>query len=205
VATNTASPFGFQERAGIGSAKTYEQVEGTIDYNTANIFRGDPVFRLTADGTLAGITTGPGPGTTPIAGIFQGCHYTSIAFGRTVWNNFWPGSDVASTNTVTGFIINDPNAEFLAQVGGSTTVGLVVGNIGANVQFAYGTGSTVTQQSGAYIDISVTPAVTSTLPFRVVSLVTSPPGAAGTNAGQYNLAVVAFNNVETKQLLAVNP
>jgi hypothetical protein len=47
--------------------------------------------------------------------------------------------------------------------------------------------------------------VTATLPFRVVSLVTSPPGAPGTNAGQYNLAVVSFNNCETKNTLAVNP
>ena len=205
LATNTSAPFGFSERAGTGSAKTYEQVEGMIDYNTANIFQGDPVFRLTADGTLAGITTGPGPGTTPIAGVFLSCHYISVSQKRTIWNNYWPGSDVASTNTVTGYIVNDPNAQFLAQVGGSTTVGLVVGNIGANVQFAYGTGTVANGISGAYIDITVTPAVTATLPFRVVSLVTSPPGAPGTNAGQYNLAVVAFNNVETKNTLAVNP
>jgi hypothetical protein len=202
MATNTNSPFGFQQRNGTGTTPTFEQVVGIIDYNTANIFQNDPVFRLAADGTIAGITTGPGPGTTALAGVFVGCKYPSIAQKRTVWSNYWPGSDVASTNTVEGYIVNDPNAQFTAQVGGSSSTGLTTASIGANVQFAYGTGTTANGQSGAYIDITVTPAVTSTLPFRFVGLITNPPGANGTNSGAYNWAVVAFNNVETKQLTA---
>ena len=201
MATNTSAPFGFAQRAGLGSAPTYEQSEELVDYNTANIFFGDPVFRL-SDGTVAGITTGPGPGTQAIAGIFIGCHYLSVAHKRTIWSNYWPGSDVASGNNVTAYIVKDPNAQFLVQVGGSTSVGLAQANIGSNVQFAYGTGNTANGLSGAYIDITVTPAVTATLPFRVVGLVTSPPGSPGTAAGQYNYAVVAFNNVETKSLTA---
>ena len=203
MAVNISAPFGFSQRSGTGASPTYEQITGTVDYNTANIFFGDPVFRLTADNTLAGVTTGPGPGTTPIAGIFVGCDYISVAQKKKVWSNYWPGSDVASTNSVEAYIVNDPLAQFLAQVGGSTSVGLVAANIGANVQFAYGTGNTSNGISGAYIDISVTPAVTATFPFRVVKLVLDPPGSPGTNAGQYNYAVVAFNNVETKTLTAV--
>jgi hypothetical protein len=87
----------------------------------------------------------------------------------------------------------------LAQVGGSSSVGLVAADIGANVESNYGTGSmTATGISGAYIDISVTPAATATLPFKVVSLVTAPPGANGTDSGAYNYAVVRFNNVESQ-------
>ena len=122
---------------------------------------------------------------------------------RTVWSNYWPGSDVASTNLVEGYIINDPNAKFVAQIGGSSSVGAVAGDVNANVQFAYGTGNTANGISGAYVDISVTPTTTNTLPFRIVSLVTQPPGAPGTEAGAYNYVVVAFNNVSTKQLLSV--
>lgn len=200
---NVSAPFGFAQRSGTGSSPTYEQVNGLVNYNTANIFFGDPVFRLSADGTLAGVTTGPGPGTTAIAGIFVGCKYLSVAQKKTTWANYWPGSDVASTNSVDAYIINDPAAQFLAQVGGSTTTGLVVGNTGLNVQFAYGTGNTANGISGAYIDINVAPATTNTFPFRFIKLITDPPGSPGTLAGQYNYAVVAFNNVETKQLLAV--
>lgn len=199
---NTSAPFGFSQRSGTGSAPTFEQVERLIDYNTANIFYGDPVFTI-ADGSVAGITTGPGPGTNAIAGIFIGCSYLSVAQKRTVWGNYWPGSDVSSTQSVKAYLINDPNAQFLAQVGGSTTVGLVQANVGLNVQFAYGTGNTASGISGAYIDITVAPAVTATLPFRVVKLVADPPGANGTSSGAYNYAVVAFNNVETKSLTAV--
>jgi hypothetical protein len=203
MASNVFSPFGFAQRSGTGSVPTYEQITGLVDYNTANIFFGDPVFRLTADGTLAGITTGPGPGTTAIAGVFIGCKYPSVAQKRTVWSNYWPGSDVASTNSVEAYIVTDPNAQFVAQVGTSTSTGIVAANIGLNVQFAYGTGNTANGISGAYIDISVTPATTNTLPFRVVKLVLDPPGSPGTQAGANNYVVVAFNNVETKQLLAV--
>jgi len=203
---NTNAPFGFRQSSGTGSAPTYEQVTliGGIDYNTANIFYGDPVFRL-SDGTIAGVTTGPGPGTTTIAGIFQGCKYLSTSQKRTVWSNYWPGSDVSSANqgVTEAYIVNDPNAQFLAQVSGSSSTGLTAAQIGLNVQFAYGTGNTSTGISGAYIDITVTPATTSTLPFRVVSLPANPPGANGTSSGAYNYAVVAFNNVETKNLTAV--
>lgn len=198
---NTNAPFGFLQRSGNGSSPTYEQVKYSINYNTDAIFFGDPVFRL-SDGSLAGATTGPGPGTAVIAGIFVGCDYISTSFGRRVWNRYWPGSDVASTQTVTAYICNDPNAQFLAQRGGGTT-GFVAADVGLNCQFAYGTGSTTTGASGAYIDQTAA-AVTATFPFRVISLVTAPPGANGTAAGAYNYAVVAFNNVETKSLLAQN-
>jgi hypothetical protein len=198
---NVQAPFGFSQRSGTGTTPSYEQVEGIIDYNTANIFYGDPVFRLSADGTLAGVTTGPGPGTTALAGVFTGCKYLSVAQKRTVWSNYWPGSDVASTNTVTGYIVNDPNAQWLAQAGASTSVGFTNAEIGSNYQFAYGTGTTANGISGAYIDVT-SHNTTSTLPFRLVAIVTNPPGAPGTATGQYNLGVFAFNNVETKQLAA---
>lgn len=200
---NVNAPFGFRQFSGTGSAPTYEQVPCIIDYNTANIFYGDPVFRI-SDGTIAGVTTGPGPGTTSIAGVFVGCEYMSVSQKRKVWSNYWPGSDVASTNTVTGYIINDGRAQFVAQVGGSSSVGLTNASLGANLQFAYGTGTTANGISGAYLDMSVTTgATTLTLPFRLVRLVTSPPGAPGTASGAYNQVIVAFNNVETNALGAV--
>jgi hypothetical protein len=195
---NTNAPYGFRQYSGTGSAPTYEQIAVGIVYNASAIYYGDPVYPQT-DGTVA-IGT---PGTTQIAGVFQGCKYLSVSQKRTVWSNYWPGSDVASGNVVEGYIINDPNAKFVAQVGGSTSTGLVVGDVNANIQFAYGTGNASTGISGAYIDITVTPTTTATLPFRVVSLVTNPPGAPGTDTGAYNYAIVAFNNVSTKQLTSV--
>lgn len=195
---NVSAPFGFSQYSGAGSAPTFEQVVGFCAYNTAAMYFGDPVYQ-NADGSVYPTT----PGTGILAGVFVGCKYLSQAFGRTIWRNYWGAADVASTNTVEVYIVNDPNARFLAQVGGSASTGLATTDIGANVQFAYGTPNTLSGLSGAYIDISVTPTTTATLPFKVVGLVTSPPGAPGTASGAYNYAVVAFNNVQTKTLTGI--
>jgi len=195
---NVSAPFGFSQYSGTGSAPTYEQNVGFCAYNTAAMYYGDPVFQ-NADGSIYPTT----PGTGILAGVFVGCKYLSVSQKRTVWSNFWGAADVASTNTVEVYVVNDPNARFLAQVGGSSSTGLATTDIGANVQFNYGTPNTMSGVSGAYIDITVTPTTTATLPFKVVGLVTSPPGANGTASGAYNLAVVAFNNVSTKTLTGI--
>lgn len=194
---NTNAPFGFRQYQGTGSAPTYEQVAMTIDKDdTTAVYYGDPVFPLST-----GYVGYAAPGTTQIAGIFYGCKYLSTSQKRTVWSNYWPGSD--ASDDVEAYVVNDPNAKFLAQAGNSSSVGLVFGDINANVQFAYGTGNSSTGISGAYIDMAVTPNTTATLPFRVVSLVTQPPGGPGTQSGAYNYAVVAFNNVSTKNTTSV--
>ena len=195
---NTFAPFGFSQYSGAGSAPTYEQVVGFCAYNTAAMYYGDPIFQ-NSDGSVYPTT----PGTGILAGIFVGCKYLSVSQKRTVWSNFWGASDVASGNTVEVYYVNDPNARFEVQVGGSTSTGIAVTDIGANVQFAYGTPNTMSGISGAYLDISVTPTTTATLPFKVVGLVTSPPGANGTQSGAYNYAIVAFNNVSTKTLTGI--
>lgn len=195
---NTQAPFGFRQIKGNGSAPTYEQVTSFAQYNAAAMFFGDPVSRV-SDGSVAPTAAG----TQALAGVFAGCKYLSVSMKRTVWSNYWPGSDVASTNTVEVYLVNDPNAQFIAQVGGSTTTGLAQTDIGANVQFAFGTGNTSSGISGAYIDINTSPTTTATFAFRVVSLANNPSalgdgivGAAPT--GAYNWGIVAFNNVETR-------
>jgi hypothetical protein len=198
VMANTNAPFGFSQTQGTGSAPTYEQFATFCVYNQSAMYFGDPVSRLAAGGIAP-----TAPGTQALAGVFVGCKYLSVSQKRIVWSNYWSGSDVASPNTVECYVINDPNAKFVAQVGGSSSVGLTVADIGSNVQWAYGTPNTMSGISGAYIDISVTPATTATYAFRVVSLVTDPPGSAGTEAGAYNRAIVAFNNVETKTLTGI--
>jgi hypothetical protein len=191
---NTNAPFGFRQYQGNGSAPTYEQVPVKIAYNATNIFFGDPVepdangYVVQGDGTTA---------AAGIAGIFVGCQYLSVAQKRTVWSNYWPGSDVASTQTVTGYIVNDPNAKFVVQ---SDATGIVQGDVNLNVAYTIGTGNTSNGISGAFISGANT---TNTLPFRIVGLITDPPGSAGTESGAYNWVVVAFNNVATKSLTGI--
>ncbi len=190
---NTDAPYGFRQYQGTGSAPTYEQVVMTIaSNNTTDIFFGDPVVPLNT-----GYITQATSNSVQIAGIFVGCKYLSVSQKRTVWSNYWPGSD--NNGTVEAYVVNDPNAKFVAQ---TDSTGAAFGDINSNVGFAIGSGNTATGISGAYIDMS-TKDVTSTLPFRIISLVENPPGSAGTEAGAYNWVVVAFNNVSTKQLTSV--
>ena len=200
---NTNAPFGFRQYVGTGSSPTYEQValtNGGIDYNGAAIYYGDPVQRAGAgDGTIIPSTTGT---AVAIAGVFLGCKYLSTAQKRTVWSNYWPGSDVAVGNqsTIEAYIVNDQNAQFIVQ---SDATGATQAQMGANVNHNMGTGTVANGLSGAYITPGTTAAVTATLPWRMNKLVLDPPGSNGTAAGAYNYVVVAFNNVETRATLSV--
>lgn len=190
---NTNAPYGFRQYQGTGSAPTYEQVSMLIAAaDTTDIFFGDPVVPLNT-----GYITQATSNSVQIAGIFVGCKYLSVSQKRTVWSNYWPGAD--NNGDVTAYIVNDPNAKFVAQ---TDATGATQADVNANVGFAIGSGNTANGISGAYVDMS-TVNTTATLPFRIVSLVTQPPGAPGTEAGAYNTVIVAFNNVSTKQLLSV--
>lgn len=193
---NTAAPFGFSQWSGTGSSPTYEQVVMYIaSGNGTAIYSGDAVVPVT--GSATGYIKQATASTVALAGVFVGCKYLSTSQKRTVWSNYWPGSD--ATNDVEAYVINDPNAQFLCQAGG-TNVGF--SKINQNIQLNVGTGSTATGRSGMYVE---TPATTATLPFRVVAI----PGTAGSvTTGYppnndptlgYNLVVVQFNNLLSRQ------
>lgn len=183
---NTAAPFGFRQYRGTGSSPTYEQVTMAIaSGNSTPIYNGDAVVPVT--GSATGYIKQATASTVALAGIFVGCKYLSTSQKRVVWMPYWPGSD--ATGDVEAYVINDPNAQFVVQAGG-TNVGF--SKIGQNIQLNVGTGSTSTGQSGMYVE---TPATTATLPFRVTGLVADPPGQNGTDiTGTYNLVIVQFNN-----------
>lgn len=190
MVTNVSAPFGFRQIKGTGSAPTYEQVTMAIaSTNATAIYFGDAVVPVT--GTATGYIKQATASTVALAGIFVGCKYLSTAQKRTVWSNYWPGSD--ATGDVEAYVVNDPNAQFICQAGG-TNVGFA--SLNQNIQLNVGTGSTATGISGMYVE---TPATTATLPFRIVGLVADPPGVNGTNiTGTYNLVIVQFNNTLTR-------
>lgn len=157
---------------------------------------------------------------TPIAGIFVGCKYLSVAQKRTTWSNYWPGSDANTAAAVTAYVIDDSNAQFNVQTANSNTTATAVGfsNIGNNIGFAIGTGNTANGLSGAYADqytlIGNYPAGAPSnqlLPFRIIGLLNYTPD--GSNPLQsingndftsaYNRIVVAFNNAALKQFSGI--
>jgi len=201
---NTApgSYNGFQQYRGNGSAPTYEQVVGTAAYNASAIYFGDPVIINNSTGYIQqATTTAAKTGIGEIAGVFVGCKYLSVSQKRTVWSNFWGGSDVASNQTVEVYYLNDPNARFAVW---SDATGISQANVGGTCGFDIGTGNSSNGISGAFINYGTSgPNTDSTGPFRIIGLVGDPPGTNGTEFGPYAHVVVAFNNVATKTLATV--
>ena len=201
---NTQAYFGFRQYQGTGSAPTYEQVAALVNYNANAIYNGDPVT-WQSDGTIArSASTGATPAALGIAGVFVGCQYLSVSQKRTVWSNYWPGSDVASGNYVTAYVINDPNAKFVAQSDGT---GIALSDVNSTIGFAIGSGNTANGLSGAYLDTTTlnTASYLQNSPFKIVGIINDPPGSQGTlsNGQAYDWAIVSFNNVVTRNFQGV--
>lgn len=196
--TNTNSPFGFRQYfGGSGGVPTFNQNTRRIASNAGAIYQNDPVMPVI--GAATGYIIQASPGTTVLAGIFVGCKYFSTSQKRTVWNNYWPGSD--ATGDVEAYVIDDPNAQF--EVLGNSTTFNITGTpgtmtsspIGQYAQFAIGSGSTVTGQSGAYLN---TLGTVVTYPFIVRGLIGLGAdynvGPGSDPASAYNWVIVGFNN-----------
>jgi len=191
---NVSTPFGFRHIGNLeGFAPSYGMSTRKISSgNGTAIFRGDCVTSL---GT--GFITQSTPGSTQIAGIFQGCEYLSTSQGIKIRSKYWPGSD--ATGDVTAFIIDQPQSTFLTQVNGTP---ILLASVGLNGQFAQTqAGNTTTGYSGQQLDTTTNvPAVTGTFPFRIIRLATDgllsllPAGSNGSdNTTNFNMCVVTFN------------
>jgi hypothetical protein len=198
---NTApgSYNGFQQYSGTGSAPTYEQIAGAAAYNASAIYFGDPIILNGSTGLIQRATTTAGTtSVAPLAGVFVGCKYLSVSQKRTVWSNFWVGSDVASGNYVEVYYVNDPNAKFEVW---SDATGIALTDVGSTGGFNIGTGNASNGISGAYLNWGTSGGnADGTGPFRIIGLAGDPPGMNGTEFGAYARVVVAFNNVATKTL-----
>lgn len=195
---NSSTPFGFlRYQSGAGAGPTFNLTQRRVaSGNATAIYAGDPVMPVVS--TATGYITQGAAGTTVLAGVFLSCQYFSIANARTVWRNYWPGSD--ASGDVLAYVIDDPQARF--RVMGNSTTFNITGTlsawtsspVGQYAQFAIGTG-TVTGgygKSGAYLN---TLATTVTHPFIVVDLIVAPPGSDGADPlSANNHVVVGFNN-----------
>lgn len=170
---NTNAPFGLLPWAGAeGAAPNFSTVWRNIAYNNGTaIYRGDMVKQLNT-GYIAQWTAATV--ASQFVGVFWGCRYYSVSQKRTVWNKYWPGTDVATNAIVKAQII--PVSEgvpykFIAQTGNSNTtaVAVTIADVGINTDIAVGTGSALTQSSASYVDIN-TFGVTATLPLRIVDI-----------------------------------
>ncbi len=200
---NTQGAFGLMQ-IGTASGMPNFASSGNPPYRVAStyataLYTGDLV-RMNVSGPTGYIeqwAAGDGGTATKIVvGVFQGCRYYSTSQKKIIWNNYWPGSD--ATGDVEAFVCDDPNAQFKIQANAGP---ITQATIGQTADVVVNAGSATTGISGMALD---TPTTTNTLPLKVVNILTSPPGANGTDVTTaYNYVIVAFNNQQYKTLLGV--
>jgi hypothetical protein len=161
--------------------------------NTNAIYQYSPVIPLsTGFIDIVGAANG---GTVPALGVFMGVEYVDSSSKKTVFKNYWPGSNNVSVDTnfpVKALVADNPNQLFMIAADESVTDrATAIADIFANCSLATATsGSTANGRSTAQLDIS-TAATTATLFMRIVGLTTDVANldydAAGVNF------VVRFN------------
>ena len=157
-----------------GSTREYPITNG---YST-NIFYGDYVGLSRGEIVRLSVSTGTAGNQT---GIFLGCSFTNPVTKQKQFQQFWPASTAAGD--AVAIVSDDPDAVFKGVVCSATTV-IASGAsamIGQNLAMINNTGSTATGNSkNAILAPSDTPATTSTLPVRVLGLVTDTAVSLGT-------------------------
>ena len=205
---NVLQPFGFEQWGSASGPVNFAQnhnppyrIAGGSSPYTMQIFRGDAVrMNASLTGYIERWTAADGDSTHILAGIFDGCEYYSISQAKNIWVPYWPGSTDASGD-VSAYVIDDPNALFKVQSGG-TGAAITQTAIGQTADIsATPLGNTTTGISGMSL---ATPTTTATFPFKVVNVITSPPGTNGTDlTSPYNYVVVAFNYQTYKSLVGI--
>lgn len=208
---NTSSPFGFLQVGTASGPPNFAQAGSPTPYKIKGgfataIYFGDAVrMWVSGDGGTgaAGYLTpwvaadGSGSALKILVGIFMGCVYYSTSQRKTVWNNYYPGSDAASD--VSCYVADDPQSQWMVQAGATP---ITLASVGTTVDIAVSpVGNTTTGQSGMLLG---TPTTLITNPFKIVNVVSSPPGVNGRDtATGYNNVIVTFNNQQGKALLGV--
>lgn len=183
---NTNAPQGLLPYAPGGGAGVPSFVTRpvTIAYNAGAIYKGDPV-KNDSSGGVARWTAGTG--VSQMAGIFWGCEYLSVSRGYTVQSNYWPGSDVASTQTVRGQVIPCDLAALQWFVLQMDVTGATSLDVNTTLDLTMTAGSTTTGWSAA---VGTSPGTTATYPFKIMQLYS---GIDNTGTGAYAKVIVAAN------------
>ena len=203
---NVAGPFGLVRQGTLSGGPNFATFGNppmriSSSYGTAIGF-GDLVTLVAGSsptGYIQQWVATDGSASYQAAGVFYGCKYYSTSQKKTVWNNYWPGSD--ATGDVEAFVDMDPNAIFMIQAYAGP---LDLTTIGTTADVNVGTVNTTTGLSGMSLAAPST-SNPSYLPFKVYSVVNSPPGANGTDVTTaYNNVLVIYNNQISKSLLTIH-
>ena len=180
---NVAEKFGLRPYRKLdGTPLVGAQNRYTIasNYGTA-IFQGDLVQPTTA-GNIERHT----PNTSDaVVGVFNGVFYTDPTTSKPTFKNFYPGSIVASD--ITAFVIDDPDAVFLADADAAFTRA----DLFRNYSMTNTTGVTQTGISKTQLDVSVS-GTASTFVVQAIDI-SQDPDNSDTSEANANI-LVRINN-----------
>ena len=180
---NVAEKFGLRPYRKLdGTPLVGAQNRYTIasNYGTA-IFQGDLVQPTTA-GNIERHT----PNTSDaVVGVFNGVFYTDPTTSKPTFKNFYPGSIVA--DDITAFVIDDPDAVFLADADEAFTRA----DLFRNYSMTNTTGVTQTGISKQQLDVSVS-GTASTFVVQAIDISQDPDNSDTSNANANIL--VRINN-----------
>ena len=180
---NVAEKFGLRPYRKLdGTPLVGAQNRYTIasNYGTA-IFQGDLVQPTTA-GNIERHT----PNTSDaVVGVFNGVFYTDPTTSKPTFKNFYPGSIVA--DDITAFVIDDPDAVFLADADAAFTRA----DLFKNYSMTNTTGVTQTGISKQQLDVSVS-GTASTFVVQAIDISQDPDNSDTSNANANIL--VRINN-----------
>ena len=153
--------------------------------NTNAIFQNSPVIPLSTG--FIDIVGNANGGTVPALGVFLGVEYVDSSSKKTVFKNYWPGSNNVSVDTnfpVKALVADNPNQLFMVAADETVTDrATAIADIFANASLATATsGSTSTGRSTAQLDIS-TAATTATLRMRIQGITTDVANLDYASAG----------------------
>lgn len=187
---------------GLPFAGATRQIPIGSAYNTS-IFNGD-VVQLNSSGNVI-ITTlqNNASPVNGVVGVFLGCSYTNPATKQKIFSQYYPASTAA--DDILAYISDDPNALYkvvnvTSNVADSPSGGLLpaflsrANSFGTNAELVLNTGSTTTGNSRMGVFINN---VTSSLPFRVIDVVTDSANSSGNFVEfivKFNAGYHAYNN-----------
>jgi hypothetical protein len=165
-----------------------------IQYGYAtDIFYGD--FVVLSRGFITRASVAAGTGLNQTTGIFLGCTFTNPTTKQKLFSQYWPASTAAGD--CEAYVLDDPDAVFKAVVcsSGTTIASGALAMIGTNVSAINNTGSTSTGNSANAVLAPVDTPVTTTLPLRVIDVVSATAVSLGTatfSSGTTTLTVSAL-------------
>ena len=172
-----------------GSTRMYNIQYG---YST-DIFYGDFVVLSRGFATRASVTTGDTLNQT--VGIFLGCTFTNPVTKQKQFSQYWPASTAAGD--CQAYVLDDPDAVFKAVVcsSGTTVASGAMAMIGTNLSAINNAGNANTGNSANAVLAPTNTPVTTSLPLRMVGLVTDTAVSLGTatfSSGTTTLTVSAL-------------